>query len=171
MSKAKQDAFVREYPKDWNATQAAIRSGYTPSGAADAGHRLLKNPKIQAKLAKKIEKAELSGDLVLRELHRVLTSNIAKAVDNQNDIKNLHDMDENTQRTISSIEKRVGKDGEVTQKVRLWDKVRAIELGMKHFGLVDERPQVHGNMVVNFVNVAPPKYARVERVDDGKLSE
>lgn len=46
----KRDAFVREYLVDFNATQAAIRAGYSAKTAGAQGHELLKRPDIQAQL-------------------------------------------------------------------------------------------------------------------------
>lgn len=44
----KQERFVNEYLKDLNATQAAIRAGYSPKTAGSIGHELLKKPEIAA---------------------------------------------------------------------------------------------------------------------------
>ena len=49
----RQQLFVTEYLKDFNATQAAIRAGYSPKTAGVQGHELLKNPKIAPLLAEK----------------------------------------------------------------------------------------------------------------------
>jgi phage terminase small subunit len=46
----KQAAFVREYLVDFNATQAAIRAGYSPKTAQEQGSRLLSNVMVQAEL-------------------------------------------------------------------------------------------------------------------------
>ena len=43
---ARQQRFVAEYAIDLNATQAAIRAGYSETRAAVTGHELLKNPAI-----------------------------------------------------------------------------------------------------------------------------
>lgn len=43
----KQERFITEYPKDMNATQAAIRAGYSPKTAYSQGQRLLKNVEIK----------------------------------------------------------------------------------------------------------------------------
>jgi len=40
--------FISEYTKDFNATQAAIRAGYSPKTAYSIGQELLKKPEIQA---------------------------------------------------------------------------------------------------------------------------
>ena len=43
----KQTKFISEYTKDFNATQAAIRAGYSPKTAYSIGQRLLKNVEVQ----------------------------------------------------------------------------------------------------------------------------
>lgn len=47
----RQARFVEEFLTDLNATQAAIRAGYSPNGAAVTGSRLLRNPKIAVAIA------------------------------------------------------------------------------------------------------------------------
>lgn len=51
----KQDLFVIEYLKDLNATQAAIRAGYSEKTAYSIAHTLLKHLVIQEKIQKKIK--------------------------------------------------------------------------------------------------------------------
>ena len=74
----KQAAFAREYLVDRNATQAAIRSGYSRNGAEVTGSKLLRNTKVAAKLAKGEEKlahkADVSVEEVLRMLRREATA-------------------------------------------------------------------------------------------------
>lgn len=70
----KQQAFVDEYLLDFNATQAAIRAGYSKHTAAEIAHENLRKPQIQAALAeafkKRREKLQLEADDVLRLLIR-----------------------------------------------------------------------------------------------------
>lgn len=47
---AKQDKFCREYVIDLNATQAAIRAGYSQKTAGQIGHENLKKPEILARV-------------------------------------------------------------------------------------------------------------------------
>ena len=56
----KQELFIVEYLKDFNATQAAIRAGYAENGAAVTGHELLRNPNIQEIIKSKI--SDILGD-------------------------------------------------------------------------------------------------------------
>ena len=68
----KRRAFVREYLIDLNATQAAIRAGYSNRSAYSQGQRLLKDAEIQAELqtaqTERAEKAALSAEWVLARL-------------------------------------------------------------------------------------------------------
>lgn len=65
----KQEAFCREYVIDFNATQAAIRSGYSEKTAGAVGFENLKKPEIQKKVeelkAAATQKAEVSVQDVL----------------------------------------------------------------------------------------------------------
>ena len=68
----RQAAFSREYLIDYNATQAAIRAGYSARTAGSQGHDLLKKPEIQAALKngqKRLsEKTETEAEWVRRRL-------------------------------------------------------------------------------------------------------
>lgn len=69
----KQEAFVREYLLDLNATQAAIRAGYSARTAQEQGSRLLSNVMVSKSLAAAVkaraERTLISADQVVRELH------------------------------------------------------------------------------------------------------
>ena len=71
----KQGAFVREYLLDLNATQAAIRAGYSAHTANEQGSRLLANVKVSAAIEQaKIERAEktkIDAEFVLAGIKRV----------------------------------------------------------------------------------------------------
>lgn len=65
----KQEAFAREYMIDLNATQAAIRAGYSEATAAEQASRLLKDVKVaaivQAAMDARSERTEITADYVL----------------------------------------------------------------------------------------------------------
>lgn len=71
----RQAAFVREYLVDLNATQAAIRAGYSAHTAESQGSRLLSNAKVAevvaSKTATRAAKLELTAEGVLRDLIRL----------------------------------------------------------------------------------------------------
>lgn len=62
----KHQRFVAEYLKDLNATQAAIRAGYSEKTAGSQAHDLLKKPEISEAIAQRrrdiVEKISLSVD-------------------------------------------------------------------------------------------------------------
>lgn len=67
----KQQRFVDEYLLDLNATQAAIRAGYSEKTAYSQGQRLLKNVEaqkaIQEAKRKRVERTQIDSDFVLKE--------------------------------------------------------------------------------------------------------
>lgn len=71
----KQLRFVEEYLVDLNATQAAIRAGYSAKTAGSQGFDLLKKPEIQAALAagrrEQARRTEVSVDFVIQGLREV----------------------------------------------------------------------------------------------------
>lgn len=72
----KQAAFVREYLVDLNATQAAIRAGYSAKTANREGTRLLSKAvirsRVEAATAKRSERVELTQDYVITGIREVV---------------------------------------------------------------------------------------------------
>jgi len=66
---AKQELFVQEYLVDLNATQAAIRAGYSEKTADVQGPRLLGNVRVKERLdaavAERTERVQITQDEVL----------------------------------------------------------------------------------------------------------
>jgi phage terminase small subunit len=69
---AKQKRFVEEYLVDLNATQAAIRAGYSPKTANEIGAENLAKPSIRLLIEeyqrKRSERLEVTQDAVMRDL-------------------------------------------------------------------------------------------------------
>lgn len=69
---AKQEMFVREYMIDLNATQAAIRAGYSLKSADKIGHQLLEKSVVKEAVIKaskgRAEKVDLDAAWVLARL-------------------------------------------------------------------------------------------------------
>jgi len=80
----KQRRFVGEYLIDLNATQAAIRAGYSEKTAGQQAFDLLKKPEIQESISTAMkareERTEITQDRVLRELAKIGFADIRKAV-------------------------------------------------------------------------------------------
>jgi phage terminase small subunit len=77
----KQERFVAEYLIDLNATQAAIRAGYSEKTAAAIGSENLTKPEIAAAIAdgraKLASKAEVTAERVISELAKLGFANMA----------------------------------------------------------------------------------------------
>lgn len=80
----KQQRFCEEYVKDLNATQAAIRAGYSEKTAKEQASRLLTNVNIEAevnRLQRKVsKKVELDAAWVLRRLKKVYKRSVEQGV-------------------------------------------------------------------------------------------
>ena len=59
----KQRRFVNEYCVDENATQSAIRAGYSKNGAGQAAHKLLKDAEIQAAIKERMEELAITAGI------------------------------------------------------------------------------------------------------------
>jgi phage terminase small subunit len=77
---AKQGLFAQEYIVDLNATQAAIRAGYSENTARQMGAENLSKPVIQEAIQKAMDerskRTEITADRVLREYEKLGFSNI-----------------------------------------------------------------------------------------------
>lgn len=133
----KQKAFVNEYLVDLNATQAAIRAGYSKNGANRQASLLLSNIDIQAELQKKMKarekRTEITQDRVLKELATIgffQITDFMKVDKGQLVIKDTSDVDLENIPAISGI-----KATQFGLDVRFHDKVKALELIGEHLGM------------------------------------
>lgn len=151
----KQERFVAEYLKDLNATQAAIRAGYTAKWAEKNAHRLTGNDGIKAAIErgtrKQLEKSELSASRILEELRRLALVDMREFFDTHGNLKSIKDLTPEQGSCLASVEvvvkNLVAGDGQVdmVHKVKAWDKVRALEMLAKHFKLLVDRVEVTGD--------------------------
>lgn len=149
---AKQARFVQEYIVDLNATQAAIRAGYSEKTAHSQGQRLLKNVGIAEAISKaqeqRGERTQITADRVLKELARIGLSDLRQAFDEQGNLKRPADWDDELAAAVSSVEvvARNSGDGavEYVHKLKMWDKNTALANIAKHFGMFIERHEHTG---------------------------
>lgn len=154
----KQALFVAEYRKDLNATQAAIRAGYSAKTAAQQGERLLRNVEISAAVAKstqqQLDKAELSAVRVLEELRRLSFADIRGLFDSAGNLKPLHELTAEQAACIAGFEviKKNAEAGDgktdVVHKIRVIDKTRSLEMLAKHFALLTEKLEHSGGLTI-----------------------
>ena len=72
----RQAQFLAAYLKTGNATESAIKAGYSKNTAAEQGHDLLRNPQIKAAVEKSLNKLEISAENVLAEIAKLAFSNM-----------------------------------------------------------------------------------------------
>lgn len=149
----KQDRFVQEYLIDLNATQAAIRAGYSARTAEWQGPQLLGKPHvakaIQASMRRREARTEITQDRVLKEVARLAFLDIRKAFDADGNLKPLHELDDDTAAAIAGMDvtEMKGMDGSlsVLKKVKLSDKKGALELLMRHMGMLNDKVKLQGD--------------------------
>ncbi len=150
----KQQRFVEEYMIDLNATQAAIRAGYSVKNAASIGAQLLKKTQVQRAIARaRAERSRRTGitsDRVLQELARIAFVNAADLIDPET-AQVLPDASPDDLKVISGVKvkyvphKELNDDGEIMivdaieREVKMCDKVRALDMLCKHLGLYDAK--------------------------------
>nr|DAZ16724.1 MAG TPA: Terminase small subunit [Caudoviricetes sp.] len=159
---AKQKKFVEEYLIDLNATQAAIRAGYSPNTAQEQSSRLLSNVmvknEIDKAMAERSRRTGISQDRVLRELAKIAFVNPGDVINlNQATVKS--DAKEEDLAAIASVKiKNIPtEDGEITEReIKLCDKLKALDLLGKHLGIYDKKDAEDKNLTIT-INKASEK--------------
>ena len=149
----KQTRFVEEYLIDLNATQAAIRAGYSPNTAQEIGAENLKKPMIKAAvdaaMAERSTRTGVNQDRVVRELARIAFVKITDVANSDGTIKT--DASDDDLACIESIKvKRSDNDtGYMFEReVKLSSKMKALELLGKHLGMFSDKLNIEGVLPV-----------------------
>ena len=149
----KQKRFVEEYLIDLNATQAAIRAGYSPDTAGSIGAENLKKPEIKSRIdkamAERSRRTGINQDRVLQELARIGFAKITDVVDPETaEIRT--DASDDDLACIQSIKIKPNEFG-TEREVKLYDKKAAlVDLG-KHLGLFKDKVELTGDMDLNIM--------------------
>ena len=140
----KQQRFVDEYLIDLNATQAAIRAGYSAKTADQQGSRMLANVKVkQAVAEKQAQRSKRTGvnqDRVVLELAKVAFAKMTDIVDSNGKIK--EDASSDDLACIESIKYKESDNeygGSVEREVKIASKLKALELLGKHLGMWSDK--------------------------------
>lgn len=150
----KQEMFCREYLKDLNGTQAAIRAGYSAKTARQISDNLLSKVDIQTFIdslkEKRADKLEISAEKVLAELAKIGFSDLKDFLNNDYSLKNLDQIDTSKSGAIQSIQKEIIQ-GETytntTVKFKLHDKLSALEKIAKHIGFFEKDNEQQNKVV------------------------
>jgi len=131
-----------------------MRAGVPEKSAAVQGSKWYRIPKVRAEIdaamERRSERVEVKQDDVLRTLLALMNADIGEAFDENGRLKPIHKIPAHVRKAIAGVEsfeefEGHGKErvaiGEV-RKVKFWDKTRAIEMAMKHLGLLVDRSKV-----------------------------
>lgn len=154
---AKQKRFVEEYLIDLNATQAAIRAGYSPDTASVIGCENLIKPKIKSAIDKAIaersKRTGINADRVIREIAKIAFVNAADLIDFDTATIGSNAVNDDTAAIQSVKVKYFGEDG-LEREIKLADKLKALELLGKHLGLFKENIELTGGVKTEMTNLA-----------------
>lgn len=144
LDNAKWELFAQGLAKGISASEAYVQAGYKKNDGNAS--RLKGNEKVEARVAELVEagaaKAEVDVERTLRELARVGFSDLRNVFSGQGGILDPKDWDDDTAAAISSVEVVRRNSGEYDEdgnpipehvhKIKVWDKVSALEKIGKH---------------------------------------
>lgn len=142
----KHQRFVAEYLIDLNATQAAIRAGYSERTAKQQGARLLTNADIAAAVDKageeRTERTKIDADWILKRLAEEADADVGDLFDDEGNLKPMREWPVIWRKGlitgIETSQRQVGKDDDgnpifqPVHKLKLSDRRGHIELLGKH---------------------------------------
>lgn len=150
----KQKLFVEEYLIDLNATQAAIRAGYSPDTAQQMGSENLSKPVIKNAIdrviADRSRRTGINQDRVIQEIAKLAFLNPVDVIDmDEATVKGEANRDDTA--CIASVKVKVipTEDGNITEReVKTYDKLKALELLGKHLGMFSDKLKMEGAVPV-----------------------
>lgn len=146
---AKQERFVEEYLVDLNATQAAIRAGYSEKTAGSISFENLQKPEIQDAIDEKrrqlSEKTGINQSRVLKEYAKLAFLDPSLFYDENGLLIPIQDLPNEVSAALTGIEctrHTLGdgedRDIEYTTKIKFADKIKALDSLAKHLGLFEK---------------------------------
>ena len=152
---AKQQRFIEEYLIDLNATQAAIRAGYSVNNADKIGSELLGKTRVSEEIsiamAERSKRTGISQDRVVEELAKLAFVNAADVI-NVNTATVLKDAKPEDLACIQSVKVKKTTKGKNTieeREIRFYDKKDSlVQLG-KHLGMFRDKLELEADMELN----------------------
>jgi phage terminase small subunit len=152
----RQAVFAAEYQIDFNATRAAIASGFEAASAHVTGARLLRNAKVAAAIAdsqaRRMQKLDCTVETLVQELMKVAIYDPGKLYDDNGERIPVHRLDPDTRAAVAAVEDETvdgpGRVRTLTQKLKMADKIRAIELLGKYRKMFTDRIEHEGRLTL-----------------------
>lgn len=148
----KQERFIEEYLIDLNATQAAIRAGYSPNNADKIGSELLGKTRvsdaIKTAMAERSKRTGINQDRILMELAKIALVNPENVVNFDEATIREDALPEDLAAVASVKVKRFPtKDGEgIEREIKFYDKTKALDLAGRHLGMFKDKLELSGGL-------------------------
>ncbi|ENC0431419.1 terminase small subunit [Escherichia coli] len=173
----KQELFAREYLKDLNGTQAAIRAGYSEKTANEQASRLLANVNVQKFVAElkaaRVEQTGIDAAYVLRRLVEIDQMDVLDILLQNGELKPIKDWPKVWRTTLSGMDvvEMVSADSAALLKKIKWpDKVKNLELLGRHVSVQAFKEQT--STEITGADGGPVRYADMsEELLEEKLKE
>lgn len=173
----KQELFAREYLKDLNATQAAIRAGYSEKTAKEVGYENLTKPhvlELVAELkAQRVEQTGIDAAYVLRRLTEIDQMDVLDILLANGELKPIKDWPKVWRTTLSGmdvVEMASADSAALLKKIKWPDKVKNLELLGKHVNVQAFKEQVSSELTGK--NGGPIQYTDITEEElDERLKE
>jgi phage terminase small subunit len=148
----KQRRFADEYLVDLNATRAAIRAGYSERTAGQIGGENLKKPEIRKAVAERMkarsERTGITQDKVLKEYARIAFFDPRKLFNADGSLRRVTELEEDVAAFIAGMDVvEIGNEKAgfgLVRKLKLADKLGALNSLARHLGMFDDRLKVSG---------------------------
>lgn len=157
---AKQQRFVEEYLIDLNATQAAIRAGYSIKRASEIGYQLLQKTTVSEAIAQAMaERSRRTGitqDRVIQELAKIAFAKMTDFAEWDGKGVRFRDSGKLSEEDAACVaevtEQEIEFDWGIkrTKKIKLFDKVAALEKLGRHLGMFNDKLDIGGNVKLVF---------------------
>lgn len=166
----KQQRFVEEYLIDLNATQAAIRAGYSEKTAQEQSSRLLSNVMVAEAIsdlkAKRSNETGINAAWVLKRLAREVEADAADLYDENGNLKAIHDWPliwrQGLVAGMETVrEKHDGEELSTVNKVKLSDRLRRLELIGKHVDIQAFKDKVEHDVTQDLAAIIEKRRAQV----------
>lgn len=159
----KQARFVEEYLLDLNATQAAIRAGYSPKTAYRSGADLLKKPQIRQLIdqykMERSQRVQMDADRVLERLAEIDAMDVADIFNDDGGLKPLREWPRIwrtyiTSLDISELVEGAGEERQVVgvlKKIKWPDKLKNLEMIGRHVSVQawKEQREISGGLAIS----------------------
>lgn len=162
---SKQQVFVQEYLVDLNATQAAIRAGYSPKTSSWIGPQLLGKSHValavQEAMKDREQRTEITQDRVLQEYAKLAFLDPRRFYDENDNLIDIPDLAPEVAATLTAMEVTWERNGEnedgtpkfcAVRKIKFSDKKAALDSIARHLGMFKDKTELTGSFpVLNLV--------------------